>query len=75
MNKENKNNENESHSPLSGVVESQKHQCGQCGRWFDTKEEVNSHSHVNDIAEQMREDGESEEDIQAFIRGSRDMGW
>jgi hypothetical protein len=33
-----------------------KNQCGQCGRWFDNKEEVNSHSHVNDIAEQMRED-------------------
>jgi hypothetical protein len=64
-----------SHAPLSGVVESQKHKCGQCGKYFESEEAVYSHSHVNDIASEMRDNGDSDEDIESFVNGSREMGW
>jgi hypothetical protein len=75
MNTENQKSSTETPSSQAGVVESHKFECGQCGRFFQTQDEVYSHSHVMDIADQMRENGENEDDIDDFISGSRRMGW
>lgn len=52
-----------------------KFKCGQCGRFFDTQEDVYSHSHTDDIAEQMREEGESEDRIEEFMKQNKELGY
>ena len=42
--------------------------CGQCRRYFKSSEDVNNHSHALDIAIQMRNDGEPEQDIIDYLQ-------
>ena len=47
--------------------------CGDCCKFFKSKEDIHDHSHTMDIVEQMRENGESEEDILALIKYNNEM--
>lgn len=50
------------------------HECGQCGNFFKSREDVYKHSHTNDIVRQMRDNGDSEEDIKCLIDYNQQMG-